>query len=155
MANQNHTEAYDLSQFAPRSAQVTPFPGKKAIKANRRQARIQKLLDTAAKVAIGAVVVAILGLMLSSRVQLTEINNNISKAETRVNEMNGEIKRLESELASLTSAQSVEEYAESVGLRPMESGQIDYITVTPAEDAAPQEVGFWASVWNALTGWLG
>ena len=155
MANYT-SEAYDLSVFEPKSAKITPLPGKKAAKAERRQAKIQRLLNGAATALIGACVVMILGLMISSQVRLTEMNSAISQTEVRLNEAIGETKRLESELASQTSAQSVEAYAESVGLRQMESGQIDYITVTPAEKPqAVEQPGFWESLWQTLTGWLG
>ncbi len=150
------SEAYDLAQFAPRSAEVTPFPGKKAVKADRRRAKLQQAINAAAVVLIAACVILILGLMISSQVRLTEMNSAISQTESRLDEAIAETKRLESELASQTSAQSVEAYAESVGLRQMESGQIDYITVTPAETAPTTDGnGFWASLWNTLTGWMG
>lgn len=153
MANYS-SEAYDLSLFEPKSAKITPLPGKKATKAERRQEKLQKLLNTAATTLVACCVVLILALMISSQVQLTEMNSAISQTETRLNEAIGEVKRLESELASQTSAQSVEEYAESVGLRQMESGQIDYITVTPAQPAEAENTSFWGSLWETLTGWL-
>lgn len=153
MANYS-SEAYDLSLFEPKSAKITPLPGKKATKAERRQEKLQKLLNTAATTLVACCVVLILALMISSQVQLTEMNSAISQTETRLNEAIGEVKRLESELASQTSAQSVEEYAESVGLRQMESGQIDYITVTPAQPAEAENASFWGSLWETLTGWL-
>ncbi len=154
MANYNN-EAYDLSLFEPKSAKITPLPGKKATKAQRRRTKLQKLLNGAVVSLIACSVVLILGLMISSQVRLTEMNSAISKTETRLSEAIGETKRLESELASQTSAQSVEAYAESNGLRQMESGQIDYITVTPAgAEQTNTSAGFWASLWEALTGWL-
>ncbi len=153
MANYNN-EAYDLSLFEPKSAKITPLPGKKATKAERRQVKLQKLFNSTATALVACCVVAILGLMIFSNVRLTEMNSAISKTEERLNELSGETKRLESELASQTSAQSVEAYAESAGLRPMESGQIDYITIQPAQTAEATEHGFWASLWERLTGWL-
>ena len=153
MANYQ-SEAYDLNQFAPQSARITPFPGKKAQKADRRRAKLQKVINTAAVVMIGACVLMILGLMISSQVRITEMNNAIGQAETRLNEATAETKRLESELASQTSAQSVEKYAESEGFRQVESGQIDYITVTPAGSETTTQVGVLAKIWKALTGWL-
>ena len=147
-----NNEAYDLSLFEPKSAKITPLPGKKETKAERRQAKLQKILNSSATVAVALCVVAILGLMVFGNVKLTEMNNAISRTEERLNEANGETKRLESELASLTSAQSVEAYAESAGLRPMESGQIDYITIKPAQTAEAAEQGFWATIWGWLTG---
>ncbi len=148
------SEAYDLSLFEPKSAKITPLPGKKATKAEKRQAKLQTLLNHAAGVLVACSVVLILGLMIFSNVRLTEMNSAISRTEERLNEAVGETKRLESELASQTSAQSVEAYAESVGLRQMESGQIDYITIAPATPATAEKTGFWASLWDTLTGWL-
>lgn len=153
MANYG-SEAYDLSLFEPKSAKITRLPGKKATKAERRRAKLQKAFNSAAAVLVAFSVMLILSLMIASQVRLTETNSAISQAEARLNETIGETKRLESELASQTSAQSVEAYAESVGLRQMESGQIDYITVTPATQTVAQPTGFWASLWDALTGWL-
>ena len=154
MANYYNSEAYDFEQFAPAPATVTPFPGKKAQVANRRRAKAQQLINTAAVALIGVCVLLILGLMISSKVRLTELNNAITQTELSLDKAIAETKRLESELASQTSAQSVEEYAESVGHQQVESGQIDYITVTPANTEGTQSAGFWASLWEALTGWL-
>ncbi len=148
-------EAYDLSLFEPKSAKITPLPGKKATKADRRRVKVQKLINGAATALVACAVVVILGLMISSRVRLTEMNSSISKAETLLNEAVSETKRLESELAAQTSAQSVEAYADSVGMRQMESGQIDYITVTPAGAVTEANgAGFWESLWDTLIGWL-
>ena len=148
------TEAYDLSMYEPR-AKVRALPGKKVTKADKRRARMQKLLNTVVTAMVSGGVLLVIAFMISSQVRLTEMNNAISRAETSLNEAIGETKRLESELAAQTSAQSVEEYAESVGLRQVESGQIDYITVTPATPEQPlQNTGFWAKIWNAVTAWL-
>ena len=119
------------------------------------RARLQKLLNTVATAAVAGIVLLVIGFMISSQVRLTELNSAISHAETALDEAIGETKRLESELAAQTSAQSVEEYAESAGLRQVESGQIDYITVTPvAPESTDDDAGFWATVWNTLTVWL-
>jgi hypothetical protein len=99
-------------------------------------------------------VLVVIATMISSQVRLTEMNSAISQAETAYNEAVGETKRLESELAAQTSAQSVEEYAQSVGLRQVESGQIDYITVTPITPQAEEDTGLWATIMGALKAWL-
>ena len=148
------SEAYDLSIYEPR-AKIRALPGKKATKADKRRARLQKLLNTVVTAVVSGAVLLVISFMISSQVQLTELNSAISRAESAYNEAVGETKRLESELAAQTSAQSVEEYAESVGLRQVESGQIDYITVTPVTpEATDGNTGFWATVWNTLTAWL-
>lgn len=148
------SEAYDLSMYEPK-AKITALPSKKASKAEKRRVRLQKFLSTVVTVLVSGSVLLVIAFMISSQVRLTEMNSAISEAETALSEAIGETKRLESELAAQTSAQSVEEYAESVGLRQIESGQIDYITVTPVTPESDEEnAGFWASVWNTLTAWL-
>ncbi len=147
-------EAYDLSMYEPR-ARLRALPNKKASKAEKRRAKLQKLINSAAVVAVAGLILFVIGFMIAGQVKLTELNSEYSQAEKALNEAISEGKRLESELAAQTSAQSVEEYAESVGLRPVESGQIDYITVTPIAPDEPEETGsVWATIWNFLTGWM-
>lgn len=148
------SEAYDLSVFESRSAKITPLPGKKATKAEKRQARLQKLLNTVATALVAGGVLLVIAFMISSQVRLTEMNSNISKAQTELDEAMSETKRLESELAAQTSAQSIEAYAESVGFRQVESGQIDYITVTPIKTQEVAEDGILEKAWKTLTAWL-
>lgn len=157
MANYG-SEAYDLSLFEPKSAKITPLPNKKATKAERRRVKLQKIINGAATVLVTCCVVFVLAAMITSQVKLTETNNEISLAGAQDSELAGEIKRLEGELAAKTSAESVAEYAEKNGFEAIQSGQIDYFTVNPATlpSAEPvEEPGFWASVWEFLTGWVG
>lgn len=146
--------AYDLSLFEKKKSNVTPLHSKKATKADKRRNRIQKLLNGMAAVTVACAVLMVVSLMITSQVRLTEINNAITKQESLYIEALSETKRLESELASKTSAQSVEEYAESVGLRPMESGQIDYITVTVPEEPVEEQQTLWATLVGAIKAWL-
>lgn len=148
------SEAYDLSLFESKSAKIKALPGKKTTKVERRRSRAQKMLNGLVTTLVAGGVLLVIAFMISSQVRLTEMNNNIGKAQTELNEAISETKRLESELAAQTSAQSVEAYAESVGLRQVESGQIDYITVTPAQTAKDAEDGILEKAWNTLTAWL-
>ncbi|MBP3435293.1 MAG: hypothetical protein J6K62_03060 [Clostridia bacterium] len=157
MANYG-SEAYDLSLFEPKKAKITPLPNKKATKAERRRVKLQKLINGAATVLVTCCVVFVLAAMITSQVKLTETNNVISQAKSQDSELAGEIKRLEGELAAKTSAESVSEYADKNGFEPIQSGQIDYFTVTPAPiqtEQPEEETGFWASLWETLTGWIG
>lgn len=157
MANYS-AEAYDLSLFEPKSAKITPLPNKKVTKAERRQAKMQKFINGAATVLVTGCIVFVLAVMITSQVKLTEINNAISQVSAQDSELTGEIKRLEGEIAAKTSAESVSKYAEENGFEPIQSGQIDYFAVTPAAVQTEQpenETGFWASLWEVLTGWIG
>ncbi len=152
------SEAYDLSLFEPKQAKITPLPNKKVSKADRRRAKVQKIINGAATVLVTACVVFVLAAMITSQVRLTETNNAITQANAQASELAGEIKRLEGELAAKTSAESVADYVEKNGFEPIQSGQIDYFTVNPAvvpTEAPEEEPGFWESLWEALTGWIG
>ena len=148
------SEAYDLSLFEKKSAKITPLPNKKATKAEKKHARIQHMLNTLVTLLVSGGVMAVIVLMISSQIRLTEMNSAINRQETLLSEALSETKRLESELAAQTSAQSVETYAESVGLRQMESGQIDYITVTPPTEPEQPEESLWATIWSAIQAWI-
>lgn len=148
------SEAYDLSLFESKSVKIRALPGKKATKVDKRRVRAQKMLNGLVTALVAAGVLLVIAFMISSQVRLTEMNSNIGKAQTELSEAISETKRLESELAAQTSAQSVEAYAESVGLRQVESGQIDYITVTPAQTEKSAEDGLLEKAWNTLTAWL-
>ncbi len=152
------SEAYDLSLFEPKKAKITPLRSKKATKAERRRRTVQKLINGAATVAVACCVVFVLAAMITSQVKLTETNNAITQVNEQDSELAGEIKRLEGELAAKTSAVSVSEYAEKNGFEQIQSGQVDYFTVTPAPLPGEQtqtDSGFWSSLWNTLTGWIG
>ena len=149
------SEAYDLSLFEPKKAKITPLHSKKMTKAEKKRAKAQKLLNGLVTVLVSAGVLLVITLMIGSQIQLTEMNNAISQKETELSQMMGEIKRLEGELAAQTSAQSIQAYADSVGLRQTESGQIDYRAVTGPEAEAEAEPGFWTAVWSAVQAWIG
>ena len=159
MVNPNGSEAYDLSLFEPQEPKLVALkPNKKAVKEARRRARVQSFLNTALTLLTAAAVVAVVGLLISSRVRLTELNSEKSRKEAELNQVISETKRLESELAARTSAKSVEEYAKANGMQKMEPGQIAYITVEDAGADAGEdgtEPGFWESVWDAIAGFFG
>ncbi len=152
------SEAYDLSLFEPKKAEIVKLkPNKKLQKQQQRRARAQAVINTAVTLLTAGIVVAVLGLMIASRVQLTEMNSDISRKQAQLNELIGETKRLEGELASKTSPQMVEQYAQEQGMQKTEAGQIGYITVDDGGgtvSATADEPSFWQSVWNAITGFF-
>lgn len=157
-AHSQGSEAYDLSLFEPKKAEIVKLkPNKKLQKQQKRRARVQTVINTAVTMLTAGIVVAVLGLMIASRVQLTEMNSQISQKQSQLNELIGETKRLESELAARTSPQMVEQYAKEQGMQKNEPGQIGYITVNDGggtASAAVEEPGFWQSIWNAITGFF-
>lgn len=131
MAVHTHgTEAYDLSLFEPKEDKVIAFkPNKKLQKAQLKQNKIQAFLNTAVTLLVAVVAVTVIGTMITTRVQLTELNRSINQKKTELTELESEYKQLSAELAAKTSAQSVDAYAAEQGMQKMEPGQIKYITV--------------------------
>ena len=157
MTDPHGSGAYDLSLFEPRKAKVTSIqPNKKQQKANRRRARLQSFLNAAAVMLTAVVVVGALGMLIVSRVRLTEMNNTIAGLQKELAILESETKSLTHTLAAQTSTQSVEEYARSHGMQKVESYQIDYFTVDgeKAEEEA-EEPDFWQSLWNQITHFFG
>lgn len=88
MVNPNGSEAYDLSLFEPREPKLVALkPNKKAVKEARRRARVQSFLNTALTLLTAAAVVAVVGLLISSRVRLTELNSEKSRKEAELNQV--------------------------------------------------------------------
>lgn len=148
------SEAYDLSLFESKKAKITNLSEKREQKAGARRSKWQRILNASGSILVFCGVLAVVAVLISSQSRLTELNNAITQAETTLSEQIGETKRLESELAAQTSAQSVEEYAQSAGLQQIESGQIDYITVTVPEKQEEPDQGLWAAIWGAIQSWL-
>ena len=138
-ANHYGTEAYEMSLFEPKQAEIVELkPNKKQLKAQRRRAKIQKILNIVVAAVVSAVVIGVVGVTLTSRAQLNEMNSVINEKQEELKTLQEEYKRLKSDLDQKTSAQAVEDYAENVlGMQKIESNQIQYITV---EDSDKVEV---------------
>lgn len=129
MAANRGSEAYDLSLFEERPAKVVPLkPNKKMQKAQERKNAMQSLLNTLATLLVAASVIAVMGIMITSRVRLTEMDSIISQKQQQLVVLQSENTRLTDELASKTSIKSVEEYASNtLGMQKIEPSQIEYI----------------------------
>ncbi|MDD2363140.1 MAG: cell division protein FtsL [Oscillospiraceae bacterium] len=129
MAVNRGTEAYDLSLFEKRPAKIVEFEtNKKAQREKQRRNAIQSFLNTAATLCVAAVALMVIGVLIFSRIRLTELDNKIKDMDKRLVVLNSETIRLNDELARKTSTKSVEEYAyNELGMQKIESSQIEYI----------------------------
>ena len=85
------------------------------------------------------------------------MNKTLSDGQIQLNELQSEQVRLKSELAGLTSAERINQYALDKGMQPIDSNQIYYITAHE-EDAVTltdeQDGWFgklWSTVWDFLS----
>ena len=157
MAVHSHgSEAYDLSLFEPKKAKIVSLPeNKKVQKMQRRREKVQSAVRVASALFVAMAALGIVTLMITSRVQLTEMNAQLQRDQAELQARKSEYASMSSELAQSTSNQSVEDYAENVlGMQKMEPYQIQYITVDGATQAAAlneEPEGFWASLWQSIT----
>ena len=147
------TEAYDLSLFEPKEPKLVELkPNKKLQKVQSRRTKLQTFLNTAMTLSAAVVAVVIMGSMITTRVQLTELNNVINQKQAELEDMQAEYKQLNAALAAKMSAQSVDAYAQENGMQKTEPGQIEYITVDGGDKVeVPEETVGW---WEKLCGWV-
>ena len=151
------SEAYDLSLFEtqPRLRAVkSPEETAKQQEKKDRQARRVRMVSN---IAIAVLLVAVFALMIVSRVQLTELNDQISASREELSILNSETSRLTNDLSAKTSAESVDAYAKEHGMEKIESHQIEYITVDGGDiievsDPAPD--GIFESIGALIAGWF-
>ncbi|MBE6763050.1 MAG: hypothetical protein E7553_01640 [Ruminococcaceae bacterium] len=151
------SEAYDLSLFEtqPRLRAVnSPEKTAEMQEKKERRARNGRL---ASNIIISVLLVAVFALMIVSRVQLTELNDQISASREELAILRSETSRLTNELSAKTSAESVDAYADEHGMEKIESHQIEYITVDGGDkievsDPAPD--GIFETIGALIAGWF-
>ncbi len=151
------SEAYDLSLFEtqPRLRAVNS-PEKTAEIQERKERRARKG-RLAYNIVVAALLVTVFALMIVSRVQLTELNDQISSSREELAILQSETSRLTNELSAKTSAESVDAYANENGMEKIESHQIEYITVDGGDkievsDPAPE--GIFETIGAMIAGWF-
>ncbi len=153
------SEAYDLSLFESGRPHLRAVKSpEKAAQKHEKQERSRRRLHLLYNGVIVALLLAAVAMMIISRVQLTELNDQISDGQEQLEILRSETSRLSNEISSKTSAQSVDAYAQENGMEKVKSYQIEYITVDSGDqievsDPAPQ--GIFESIGAAIAGWFG
>ena len=135
---------YDLSSFETNKKSETANP--KAEKEQSRRARWQRFVNASASVLTTMAVLGVLAFMLSGRAQLTELEKEISTKQQELHKMQEDYKSLKNDLASKTSAQNVEEWAQThLNMQAIEAGQVEYVTVDGGDQGEVTEdtTGTW------------
>ena len=150
MAGRN--EAYDLELFQPREPRLVALNDPKTTRDTKRRARRQSLANVVVYLAIALVVMGMVGYFITCNVRLTEMNKTLSDGQTQLNALQSEQVRLKSELAGLTSAERINQYAQEMGMQPIDSNQIYYITVNEEDmvTLAEEQDSWFETAWNAV-----
>lgn len=151
MANIN--EAYDLDLFRPREPKLVALEGnKKVAEDTRKRKRRHARFNVVVYLALALVAAAAIGYLITSNVQMTEINKSIADYETELNTLHSERVRLEAELSGKTSAEQINKYAQENGMTLVDSNRIYYIA-TDGEDVvtvADDGQNWFERAWEAI-----
>lgn len=125
----SYNEAYDLELFRPREPRLVALEeNKKLVQQKGRRTRLQAVANVTVYLLVAAVVMGLVGYLITCNVRLTEMNKTISDHQVSLNILQSERVRLEAELSSKTSAAQAERYALENGMFPVDSSQIHYIS---------------------------
>lgn len=146
-------QAYDLERFQPREPHLVALKNTKKVQEDsRRRTRRQSVLNVIVYLAIAVVVMSMVGYFITCNVRLTEMNKQLMDGQATLNAMQSEQVRLQSELAGLTSAERVNQYAQENGLLPVGSSQVYYIEEKEQDQVslANENDSWFSKAWDAL-----
>ena len=128
------SSAYDLRRFQKKPQQYNRKP-RLSVARPSTIARARARLLTAFKVCAAlAVLTLVVVTMLYSRAMLTELNQQVSSAYSKLAEEKSEGIRLQTELESIISLRNVEEYAtQRLGMSTMDKSQITFLDMSEGD----------------------
>ncbi len=147
------SQAYDLERFQPREPRLVALKNTKKVQEDaRRRTRRQSALNVIVYLLVGVLVMGMVGYFITCNVRLTEMNKQLSDGQAALNALQSEQVRLQSELAGLTSAERVNQYAQDNGLLPVGSNQVYYIEAKEQDQVslANENDSWFSKAWNAL-----
>jgi len=155
MARMN--EAYDLELFQPREPRLVALKNTKKVQEDtRRRTRRQSLVNLVVYLSLALVAMALVGYFITCNVRLTEMNKTLADGQAQLSALQSEQVRLQSELAGLTSAERINQYAQEHGLLPLDSNQIYYIEAKEEDQVslAEENDNWFSKAWDAMLDFL-
>ena len=146
-------QAYDLERFEAREPRLVALKNTKKVQEDtRRRTRRQSVLNVIVYLALALVAMAMVGYFITCNVRLTEMNKTLSDGQAQLSALQSEQVRLQSELAGLTSAERVNEYAQENGLLPVGSNQVYYIEAKEQDQVSltSENDSWWDKVWDGI-----
>ena len=121
--------AYDLSLFE----EVERQPKIEEVKLPKKQKVLN--MSPLKMLSIGAVVVALVSVLLYSNVMLCEITAEVNAATSKLEDLNNEYTRLEMELNRKMSIGAIEEYAtETLNMSKIEQYQVEMVSINSNDE---------------------
>ncbi len=121
--------AYDLSLFE----EVERQPKIEEVKLPKKQKVLN--MSPLKMLSLGAVVVALVSILLYSNVMLSEITAEVNAATSTLEDLNNEYTRLEMELNRKMSIGAIEEYAtETLNMSKIEQYQVEMVSINSNDE---------------------
>ncbi len=156
MAAQSHNEAYDLSLFEPKRLErreqnnnIIELPRERLEKNRKNKVKPFRAIAT---FFVMAVIVGIVGTMVYSQVQLTELTDQLNAAAKQYEESQSVYTQLKMRSDSQLSLQTVENYAkEELGMKKINQNQVVCVSLSEGDRGQVLlETGddWWTAAWN-------
>lgn len=132
----NDSLAYDFQMFMPKAKpepiaedNVIKMPSQKSKKRSRKRAAALRVSNSAFAIFATFVLVGALCANICMRIQVNELNNDINKTKTLLNEKQSECVALQMEYENRISYINLEAEATELGMRKLDQNQVVYIRV--------------------------
>lgn len=160
MAFLSSNNAYDISVFEDENLEnqdlhkknkVIKIPKKKIEQAKRRKRNPLKLTVS---FLFSAVVVAVVGMIIYSQVQLTELNQKISEAQETLENSQSEYTQMQMNVDAKYTTSIIEEYAQDkLGMTKANSSQKEFVDLSSGDKAKIIEKED-KSIFDTIVDWI-
>lgn len=160
MAFLSSNNAYDISVFEDENLEnqdlhkknkVVKIPKKKIEQAKRRKRNPLKLTVS---FLFSAVVVAVVGMIIYSQVQLTELNQKISEAQETLENSQSEYTQMQMNVDAKYTNSIIEEYAQDkLGMTKANSSQKEFVDLSSGDKAKIVEKED-KSIFDTIVDWI-
>lgn len=160
MAFLSSNNAYDISVFEDENLEnqdlhkknkVVKIPKKKIEQAKRRKRNPLKLTVS---FLFSAVVVAVVGMIIYSQVQLTELNQKISEAQETLENSQSEYTQMQMNVDAKYTTSIIEEYAQDkLGMTKANNSQKEFVDLSSGDKAKVVEKED-KSIFDTIVDWI-
>ena len=160
MAFLSSNNAYDISVFEDENLEnqdlhkknkVVKIPKKKIEQAKRRKRNPLKLTVS---FLFSAVVVAVVGMIIYSQLQLTELNQKISEAQETLENSQSEYTQMQMNVDAKYTTSIIEEYAQDkLGMTKANSSQKEFVDLSSGDKAKIVEKED-KSIFDTIVDWI-
>lgn len=138
--------AYDFDMFAPKpkkdDAPVIEYPGRLTREKVNAERKAREKKAKISRVIIVGVLLAAVVANIFSFAEISRVDVKIGKQKKIISKLDSEIIRLECNVQSLMTYDTIEESAKAIGMQKLERSQIVYISVNGTDFSEPTNADY-------------